>query len=76
MVRIIKCLKHTEVGPTLHSELSDSINLFLLHTFQIQNTNKVESCELFQGKKYFSANTLPPSALPVTRVTHKVTFIF
>jgi hypothetical protein len=37
-------------------------------------THKTETCKIFQDEKYFSTNAQPPSVLPVTCVTHKVTF--
>jgi hypothetical protein len=45
----------------------------ILHIFRNQNAHKTETCDVCQEEIYFSTNAQPPSALPVTRVTHKVT---
>jgi hypothetical protein len=51
---------------SVYSEQTDRINLFLLHTFQIQNACITETCEIFQDEKYFSMSAQPLSVLPVS----------
>jgi hypothetical protein len=55
----------TAYRTTISLEQIDSMNLFLLHTFQIQNAYTTETCEISEDKKYFSTTAQPPSALPV-----------
>jgi hypothetical protein len=45
---------------TLYSERTDSINLFSLYTFQINNAHKAETCQVFKDRGYLSTNAQPP----------------